>query len=301
VTVIRIFCAAIVAMASCAIESRHAEAVAVRGPAPYVAPALLSWSQANPTKALRFLHGAAVPVTFREALRINSEDMARDLIAVGEAEGVRQIRRLGRSTTVEEAWAYVPQAGFWIEIGIYGRDDLQLGPLIEIDVLLLSRLVETFDRVHLYHLHPEPTFSASFGIDGVYPPGTPVSALDKAGVVTVGLAVPSPADIETAIHIALLQEDVHSGSEVRNFVVNPYGVVEYQLTSGARRDIALNQSNPMHSLERTLITMSAIRRAAFNIEQTAAQHPGLTISGLIDELCGQLAGDNLVVRQVERW
>lgn len=272
------------------------------GPSPKpISADFLNWSISSPARAFRVVQRSGVAVAFQSALRINTEDNARDVVVASELAGVHQIRRLLQSTAVEEAWAYVPQAGLWIEIGVYGRDDGALGPLVEIDVALLGRLVAAFDRVDLYHLHPRSTFSAGFGIAGVYPSATPVGSLNADGQTTVGLATPSPGDIESAIQIGLLQEKLHPSSDVRNYLVSPYGVVEYELTPSGRKEIALNQGNPLRSLERTLITMNVIRRAPYNIQQTAAKRPRMPIAELIDTLCDQLTGDNLVVRQVESW
>ncbi|HVY52320.1 MAG TPA: hypothetical protein VHA07_12275 [Devosia sp.] len=270
----------------------------VEGP---VSIALLNWSIRNPQRLVPALGGARVSVRFQQALRIDADDTARDLIGISQAEGVRQIRQLGQSTRVEEAWAYVPQAGFWVEIGIYGRDDLSLGPLVELDVALLGGLIAAFDRVDIYHLHPDSTFAAAFGVTTLYPSDTPVAMLDDTGKTAVGLAVPSPSDIETAIDIALLQDELHPSSEVRNHVVTPYGVVQYELTARGRTDIALNLGNPIRSLDSSLITMSAIRRAPFNIVRTADENAAMTIGGLIEALCAQLSGDNLSVVLLDRW
>lgn len=179
-------------------------------------------------------------------------------------QGIADIGRLLVASATEEQWAYLPERSLWIEIGID-----EAGPQVETDVEFLTQILASAKRVHLYHFHPANLFEPGLN-------------------ATIALALPSPADVESSIKIAKLQQVLSPHSDIRNYVVSPYGVVEYAPTALGRARMLAEFTHPRAFVERDLMTLVAVRRSAFSVnrmlEGATAADPGDVIS----ELCAQL-------------
>ena len=111
----------------------------------------------------------------------------------------------------------------------------------------------------------------------------------------MGLALPSPEDVATAIDVALQQQSLDSASSVKNFVVSPFGTIEFEPTPVGRKLMFYEHNNPLGSIERALIVTDAIVRAPHSVERMAAKSPMLTTSEIIAELCAQMTDDNFLM------
>jgi hypothetical protein len=231
------------------------------------------------------------PLSSSALLAVNTEDAVRDVTALDERDGVGQLRELVNTSSFEEEWAYLVDYRLWVEVGSHEVIDPTTGPQVEVDEGLLALLLQRFPRIHLYQIHPEGCFEAGFGRSPP-PATTPVASLSEKDLVTAGLALPSPYDVDAAVSIALLQQQIAPASEVNNFVVSPYGLIEFEPTPAARKQIAYEHGDPRAGLERSLVTIAAIRRAPYNITRTVAENPTLSIGGLIAELCLQMTSEN---------
>jgi hypothetical protein len=108
---------------------------------------------------------------------------------------------------------------------------------------------------------------------------------------TLALALPSPADVESSVKIASLGEEANSAADVRNFVVSPYGVVEYEPTPLGSARIYAEATHPRAFIERDLLTLVALRRSDFNLERMISAAPGAGPIEIIFELCSQLSSE----------
>ena len=154
------------------------------------------------------------------------------------------------------------------------------------DRAFLLLLIATFRSVHLYHIHPANYFAIKSGDDASWS-DRQIADLDKGEVNSLGLALPSPEDVATAIDVALQQQSLDSASSVKNFVVSPFGTIEFEATPVGRKLMFYEHNNPLGSIERALIVTDAIVRAPHSVERMAAKSPMLTTSEIIAELCGR--------------
>jgi hypothetical protein len=238
------------------------------------------------------------PLAVRRLLALNTVNSTREVIGLDEAEGISQLQKLAAESRLEEMWAYLPELGVWIEIG-FGEGEAEFGPQVEGDTDYLGRLIGSFSRVHLYHFHPRSAFRPA-GLEAqIYPASSTVDRLTPEARTTVGLALPSPSDIATSARVAVLHHKLNPDAEILNFVVSPYGIVEYAPTIDGRRGLAAEEGHPRASLERTLTLVAAVRRSSFNIQRTVMADPALTVSGLIAALCEQLSDDDYAMRFME--
>jgi hypothetical protein len=205
------------------------------------------------------------PLVFSSELSTNGQNAIRGVVAMAEAEGIDQIRRLLDTSALEEQWVFLPEPQIWIEIGVGEVDDR-----VEVDVDFLERVLGAFDTVHLYHIHPARYF-------------------EPGGSDTLALALPSPSDVESSVKIAKLQQALSPGSEVRSFVVSPLGVVEYAPTPLGRSRLVAEATHPRASVERDLMTMISVRRSVFNVTRTIAAEPEAGSARIIENLCTQLS------------
>src|SRR5688572_30007430 len=58
------------------------------------------------------------PFIVRAMLGTNTTNSTRELAALDEDDGIRQILELTASSMLEEQWAYLPDLGLWIEVGL---------------------------------------------------------------------------------------------------------------------------------------------------------------------------------------
>lgn len=214
-----------------------------------------------------FLPLSSRPLVAQRDLSTNDRNATRLFAMLAEEEGTGHIQRLLSASVVEEQWAYLPDQHVWIEIGVE-----EAGPQVETDVEYLKQILASFDRVHLYHFHPA----------GHFEPGLNA---------TIGLALPSPADVESSVKIAKIQQTLNPESEVRNYVVSPYGVVEYEPTRLGRSRMLAEATHPRASIERDLLTLVAVRRSHFNVSRMLEGAPTAGPLEVISELCAQLTSE----------
>ncbi len=227
---------------------------------------------ANAQAQIALANGAALPQISRplivdRTLATNDQNAARHITLAGEDEGIAHIRRLLGTSTVEEQWAFLPDQRMWIEIGV-GEDKAQ----VETDVEYLKLILFGAPRVHLYHFHPARYFE----------PGVNAS---------LALALPSPADVESSVKIAMLMEEANLATDVRNYVVSPHGVVEYEPTSIGSARMHAEATHPRAFVARDLLTLVTLRRSAFNLERMLDATPNASATEIIHELCSQLSSE----------
>jgi hypothetical protein len=235
------------------------------------------------------------PLVTRAELGTNSGNTTRDVALLSEAEGVRQILSFTEWSALEEQWAYLPGPGLWVEVGV-NEDVGRHGPQVEGDSEYLAHLISAFDRVHLYHFHPQRYFAEGAADATVYALAASVDGLTPDARAAIALALPSPTDVWSSANLAVMHEQLNPDGEVRNFVVSPYGIIEYQPTEDGRRKLATEFGHPLARTMRDLTTLAAIRRAPFNIERTIGARRGLAVSELISTLCEQVSGPDYTMR-----
>lgn len=207
------------------------------------------------------------PLVVDRFLVTNDQNATRYVALAGEDDGIAHIRSLLVTAAVEEQWAFLPDQQLWIEIGI-GEGEGH----VETDVQYLRLLLSGASRVHLYHFHPARYFEP-----GMNP--------------TLALALPSPADVESSVKISKLREEANFEADVRNYVVSPYGVVEYQPTPLGGARMYAETTHPRASIERDLLTLVALRRSEFNLLRMIGAAPGAGPIEIISELCSQLSSE----------
>lgn len=224
-------------------------------------------SRLNVAEVPSFLPLSTRPLSANAALSINERNATRQFALLAEEDGLDHIQRLLTGSTIEEQWVYLPDHGIWIEIGI--DED---GAQVTTDVEYLRQILKSASRVHLYHFHPAELFEP-----GLNP--------------TLALALPSPTDVESSIKVAKIQEAINSELDVRNFVVSPYGVVEYGPTPLGRSRMYAEQTHPRASTERDLLTLAVVRRSDRNVTRTMESAPAAGALEIIADLCAQLSSE----------
>lgn len=225
-------------------------------------------SQLSDADVPRFLPPSSRPLVGDGTLSTNVRNATRVFAVLGEREGLNHIRGLLTTSAVEEQWAYLPDQQVWVEIGTS-----EAGPQVETDAEYLKQLLAFSERVHLYHFHP-------------------ASYLEPGVNAALALALPSPTDVVSSFKIAKLQQALNPHSDVRNYVVSPYGVVEYGPTLVGRARIYAEATHPRAFIERDLLTLIAIRRTDRNVARTRELAPVAGPLEIISELCSQLSNEH---------
>lgn len=207
------------------------------------------------------------PLVAEPVLSTNERNATRHFAELAEEEGIDHIQRLLATSAMEEQWAYLPDRQVWIEIGID-----EAGPQVQTDVDYLRQVLASSARVHLYHFHPARYFEPGLN-------------------ATIALALPSPADVESSVKIAKLQQALNPQSEVRNYVVSPYGVVEYGPTPLGISRMLSEATHPRATIERDLLTLVAVRRSQFSVTRMLEDAPATAPHDIIADLCAQLSGE----------
>ena len=245
-------------------------------------------------EALRLATVGSHSVQRLESLQVNTSLATRTVVALERDEALEQILDLASQTSTEEQWAFLTELELWVELGINEKADGE-GSEVELDSDLLARLIEVSTEIELYHYHPTLYFEQLAGeLDNA--PETPVAGLTAEQYEAIGLALPSPSDIRVAIEVAVMVEQIDKTLPVRHFVVSPYGVVSYGPTPLGQRKLAFERGYPLASLNRELEVSMALHRSPLGVERAAQARPGLSIRGLLDELCRRMSSEMFVMR-----
>lgn len=252
--------------------------------------ALIAWGGAEAIghEAGGPLYTSGIPATGSEDhLGANAGPATRMAAALPERDALTQIRALAARSTLEEQWAYLPDHDLWIEIGINEKSN-ETGAEVEADSALLKALMTGFDKIDLYHFHPNAFFE---GRGESFSSETPAADLSTKELASVSLALPSPADVQTSLEMTLLARSLGSSVELRHFVVSPIGTVSYGPTRRGNRKLVADRGNPRSSLGHEIMVTAAVRRGPVNIAKTVERETKLSVSELLSTLCAQMSAD----------
>ena len=227
------------------------------------------------------------PIVEEASLTTNPANLTRKLTRLKEQSGVDQMLDLAGRTMFEEQWAYIPARGLWIEIGsnefAWGNDSQ-----VELDADYLMALLEVFGHVRVYHFHPAAYFDRPGGA-GELPAGTSeASALPAGRLGSIGFALPSPADAEVSLKIALEQGTNKPNVNATFHVVSPYGVASYGSTERGRKRLVAEEGNPRTNPALTILVTLSLRRGEINVTKTVESISDATINEVINVLADQV-------------
>lgn len=102
------------------------------------------------------------PIEYTDTLKINTQNNIRYTCKKGELEGMIDLIELSKSSSLEEAYAYIPDDTLWIEIGYnetgwtqdYDMENKKvMVNKVLLDTLILNSLPNN-KSVTIHHLHP---------------------------------------------------------------------------------------------------------------------------------------------------
>jgi hypothetical protein len=272
-----------------------------------LAPAVLGWvalatiapAQDRATVDIARLPPSDVPYVELATLEVNVENTSRGVMRADEDTGIWQISALLISTRFEEQWAYVPAIETWIEVGrneVTADSDAQ----VETDVDYVEKLVGFFGRVQLYHPHPAGYYSDGSWQQRLFPVEFPAYRLASSDLRPIGLALPSPTDVAASIELSQVLLTKHPKATVTHSVVTPHGLVTYGPTALGLKRMLLEWGSPRASVARSVISITAVRRAVFNIARTIDVLENPMIAEVIEDLCTQGSDENYVINFTPR-
>ena len=241
------------------------------------------------------------PIRIVDQLLVNASNEQRLVtLTLGEAEGIAQIRELMNRSPVEELWVFLADssggdAGRWVEIGGEIRSESELSS-VGVDWTYLSKLIERFGDIDVYHFHPLSYFERCGCEQGCKEFALPMSVMDlsASGLINnLKFAMPSPGDIHFMMEPLWRFERAHPvfGS-MRHRLVSPYGVVEYGLTTSGKARYAENRNTRMEGLYIKQVAANALSDE--NIAVLAAEYPH-DLGMSVKELAKSMSGNHLRV------
>jgi len=88
-------------------------------------------------------------VKLHDRLRVNRRSEFRLVVPNKcRSQGEAELRRLAATETFEESYVYIPSRCLWIEVGY---DETR--NRVRLDSKLIARLLESFDKLMIYHIH----------------------------------------------------------------------------------------------------------------------------------------------------
>ncbi|WP_299639597.1 hypothetical protein [Devosia sp.] len=214
---------------------------------------------------------------------MNDTHAVRYAVSATESEGVAQILQLVQQSALEEHWAFLPEAGLWIETGLNENATLQVSE-VEVDTDYLVALVSHFPRINLYHFHP-----AGLGADGTIPVGTPLSEVAASDREAVTGAFPGSADMLATFEITWMLEEAEADAEVRHFVISEFGIVEFGPTEAGRRELGAARHQPQAYNHFDLVMVASVRLGSYNVGRLFDEHRDFAVGELIAQLCQQIS------------
>jgi hypothetical protein len=146
-------------------------------------------------------------IKYVESLQVNTSKTYATSVRESEYRGVQQIRTLIGNSQLEEAWAYLPKKGQWIETGIDESVD-EIGSHATIENKSLESILKENDEIILYHFHPMIEGSK----DRLYE------------------AIPSGTDLGTMVTTSEKFYKMHPQGTFVHKLCSYYGVTDFQLT-----------------------------------------------------------------------
>jgi hypothetical protein len=251
-------------------------------------PPSVAFDQTTPLPQVT-LPPSARPLARESSFRVNSANAVRAVIVRSESSGVSEIATLALEARLEEAWAYLPDHALWVEIGENERD-LGDSAEVEIDSAYLTLLIAAFGGVHIYHFHPRHLFAVGAAADAVNPLSTLATSLAPGALGMIAHALAGPTDVATSVQIAALSTRIAPQARVQHFVLSPYGVVSYGLTTQGLRRVGANRGPLRDDFALHVVLSAWIALSADNIAKTVRKLANPTIEDVILSLCAQLSG-----------
>lgn len=236
-------------------------------------------------------NGTALPVSPRPyqyvaELQVNTHNQARHVVAVTGVDGRSQIARLLEETRYEEQWAFLPDLELWIEVGT-NEQASQDGSEVEIDVAFVRQLAAAFGTVELVHFHPSVFFGANPGESKFK--HAALSDIDGQNIESIGLALPSPADVEVSLKLSMELAKSAPDAALSFVVVSPHGTVRYGPTTRGIKRMLFEAGNPRADIAHNILVRSTLMRSARNVRHVAAGLQQAKAGELITVLCDQLS------------
>jgi hypothetical protein len=220
------------------------------------------------------------PCFVTSRLTVNDSNATRQVVVASEHAGVEQLRQLAPASVLEESWAFLPEAGLWVEAGLHEVSTPQVAK-VEVDVAYLVKLLGGFQRMHLYHFHP----SGPTG-DDVLSVATSVPDSSSARHEIVPIALPGFADIVASFEITWALEQARADVQIVHFVASEFGTVEYGPTPIGLRTLEAARYDPRAAGHHAFAMGIAVRMGPYNVNRMLDGRAN-TIGDLIDELCAQ--------------
>lgn len=182
-----------------------------------------------------------VPEKTLEGLIVNNFNNSRIIVQKSEQEGISDLQALANEADFEESWAYIAGENKWVEIGLTAMGfDIDLNSddsivyaaetpssqSVIIDMEQVSRLIDRYDNITLYHIHPlnQDTF------DELARDVDPAELSVFRDYVNVVYAIPSPEDNTNMSQIASEFYQQHPNGKIVFKICSPLGVTQAEFT-----------------------------------------------------------------------
>ncbi|MBW2982069.1 hypothetical protein KY343_04265 [Candidatus Woesearchaeota archaeon] len=171
-----------------------------------------------------------------ENLVVNISDDKKYEVQKNEEEGIQDIRKLIKTSDLEEGWVYLPEKELWFETRIKQRIEESNGLMhrrLKSDIGLCTKLMKENNTLISYHFHLgryeeelreyENRLSNPLLKEGF-----------KASVIAMK-TIPSSKDLYFMIMLSLVCNKENPNGKISSKVCSPEGIVEYSLTEEGKR------------------------------------------------------------------
>jgi hypothetical protein len=188
----------------------------------------------------------------------------------------------------EEPWAYVPEAELWIEIGRNERASL-FSSEVETDIDFLEVLVDRYPELQLFHIHPAIFLKRRTRAFAAQLARNPAGAVRPDRIAAVNLALPSPEDISTSIHLTMHLVARNPDARLTHALVSSLGVVTYGPTPTGLRRLTFESGDPRAFRARSIAGQAPILGGMRNIARVMEALGGTDFGELMTALCDQMS------------
>lgn len=178
-----------------------------------------------------------------DSLAVNPLNTYRMVSRKDEAAGIADMRRdLGQA--FDEAWAYLPQAQKWVEIGVDEQPTVRVGvdehfiryrARHALDWEFVEGILRKNNDVALYHTRPVPSYVIRDGVETLLekyqlePDDTTAMEVARESLY-ITAALPSPNDLKNMAERTLASLRLNPRAQVAFKISSPLGITEYGLT-----------------------------------------------------------------------
>lgn len=182
-----------------------------------------------------------------EGLIANAENKYRSIVYKNEKRGVADMRKLLKSSRVEECWVYLPEEEKWVEIGRGETPEKKVDnryiTKVSLDVQFLEELMTENSSLVVYHIHPTYTLLLEENMNERREDGHAMNANEREkerALFLMRRVFPSEQDLGNMIENTMEFYGKNPYGNVSFKISSHYGITEYRLTEKGRAHVVSN-------------------------------------------------------------